>query len=175
MWETPLRKHLGNQSGYNHPLSLLNVYPKCYSWWIGCFLALVVWCPTSLCNISSRLPSSLSTPQCLLISLIQVLPGRSFKWISRFGRWYWSSSNFWSPPYFCNTSLHTESPPSPPQCRLMSPVQVLPRGSASLNLNPCCHKYKTRQVTNTRQQPRKYKTEQKYLEAVLRIRVSRSS
>ena len=72
-------------------------------------------------------------------------------------------------------SPHRVIPLSSPQCRLMSPVQVLPRGSASLNLNPDRHKYKTRQVTNTRQQPRKYKTEQKYLEAVLCIRVSRSS
>ena len=144
MGEKPFWMHLENQPGYNHPLSLLNVYPKCYSWWIGCFLALVLWCPPSLCNISARLPSSLSSPQCLLISLIQVLPGRSYKWISRFGRWYWSSSNFWSPPYFCNTSLHTESPLfSSLQCRLMSLVQVLPRGSASLNLNPDRHKYKT--------------------------------
>ena len=72
-------------------------------------------------------------------------------------------------------SSHRVIPFSSPQCRLMSPVQVLPRGSASLNLNPDRHKYKTRQVTNTRQQPRKYKTEQKYLEAVLCIRVARSS
>ena len=39
--------------------------------------------------------------------------------------------------------LCLSSPFSILQCGLMSPIQVLPRAPAWLNLNPTCHKYKT--------------------------------
>ena len=45
----------------------------------------------------------------------------------------------------CNVSLMQASsshPPFSPQCRLMRPIQVLPKAPAWLNLNPTCHKYK---------------------------------
>ena len=44
--------------------------------------------------------------------------------------------------------LYLSSPLLSPQCGLMSPIQVLPRAPALLNLNPTCHKYKTPVILN---------------------------
>ena len=115
--------HIGNFGGHLYPWEPLGALSSAS-------------CNVSLMQASSRHPPSLPPMQAN-----EPKPGFGFEFVFLF--------------VFClylylyvYVYLYLSSPLLSPQCGLMSPIQVLPRAPALLNLNPTCHKYKTPVILN---------------------------